>query len=162
MRSAKGWVLAGLCVLAATPGVAQVRLEKSHLVYVALQHDGGRLSDETQVRCDLAQGCNVAVRLRTREVDTVHLRVFAEDAGGFSVVPTGEDGEGKLATGRRSDVGWGPRKSAVVVIPVKPLKEAGEDEITMFGVVVREDLAPLAYVLVAVKELRAPDGLALH
>lgn len=162
MRSAMGWVLAGLCMLVAVPGEAQVRPEKSHLVYVARQHDDGGLSDEAQVRCDLAQGCNVAVRLRDRDVDTVHLRVFAEDTGGFSVIPTGEDREGNLAVGRRSDVGWGPRKSAAVIIPVRPLKDAGEDEITMFGIVVREDLAPLAHVLVAVKELRGPDGEAMN
>ena len=161
MRTGLEWWLAALAVWGMTPVCAQTRLEKSHLIYVARQHDDGRLTDETQVRCDLAQGCSVEIRLG-EAVDSVHLRVFAEDGGGFSVVPTGADHDGNLAIGRRCDVGWGPGSTAAALVPVKPLRAAREDEITMFGIVVREDLAPVAQILVAVKELRPFRPAATH
>lgn len=161
MRSNVVWFLAALATLAAVPSTAQTRVEKTHLVYVAREHDDGRLTDETQIRCDLALGCNVEIRLGA-EVASVHLRLFAEDGGGFSVVPTGSDPDGNLAIGRRCDVGWGPGRTAMALVPVRPLKPAGEDEVTMYGLVVREDMAPVAQIIVAVKELHPFSARTTH
>ena len=161
MRSMVVGVLAAAAALWAAPVLAQTRTEKSHLVYVARQHDDGRLTDETQIRCDLSLSCSVEIRLGA-EVASVYLRVFAEDGGGFSVVPTGSDQDGNQAIGRRCDVGWGPGRTAMAIVPVRPLKPAGENEVTMFGLVVREDLAPVAQIVVAVKELRPFSATATN
>jgi hypothetical protein len=162
MGATMGMILkVGLSVLLACGAPLSVQAqppEKPHLVYVALQADDGTLSQETQVRCDLTLACDVAVQLGMLDVETAHLRIFAEDGAGFSVVPTCADREGNQAIGRRRDVGWGPRQAAVAVVAIRPLRPADEDMVTMFGLVVRENLPPVAQVMIAVKALQPSSG----
>lgn len=149
-------VLSG--VLAAGPSVAaepKGSPDKPHLVYVGRMLEDGSLADETQVRCDLGGTCEIPVRLGRKDIESLILRIFAEDNGGFSIVPIGSDKDGNLAVGRRRDFGWGPAHSATATVLARPLKPAvDEDSIPLFGLAMREDAPAVATVVVAVKELR--------
>jgi hypothetical protein len=149
----------GLAVCLVAPVVAHAAepVPKPHLVYVALQREDGRIVEETQVRCDLALSCEVAVHIGHPQLDSMALRIFAEDRGGFSVVPTGSGRDGKSATGRRRDFGWGATRTAEGLIPARPLKPWENETLALFGVDMREDGPPFAHVIVAVKDLR-PSG----
>jgi hypothetical protein len=112
------------------------------------------VASERQVACDLARACEIVVPLGLSDLDRLHLRIFAEDGGGFSIVPIGADVDGHLAVGLRKDVACGSGRSSVATIPVRPLRPMPDDESSApFGVTMREDLPAVARVMVAVAEL---------
>jgi hypothetical protein len=141
------------------PAAAAMPAKPPHVVYVARMAPDGALTDETSVRCDLSQSCEVRLP-GPGGLDSVLVRVFAENSGGVSLFPILQDHDGRLAFGRRRDVAWGPQRSVNLTVAVRPMVRSDDDDgLSTFGVTTREDLPALATLVVAVKELERPAGL---
>jgi hypothetical protein len=143
------------------PAGAVTSSAKPYVVYVARVQDDGALADETSLRCDLTQSCEVRLPPPGAGLESMLVRLFAEDSGGISLFPILQDADGRLAFGRRRDVAWGPQRSVNVTVPVRPMgRSEDSDGMSAFGVTIREDLPPVATLLIAVKELERPQGIA--
>lgn len=143
------------------PAGATMPAGKPHVVYVARMQDDGALTDETSIRCDLTVACEVRLPAPGAGLDSMLVRLFAEDSGGVSLFPILQDEDGRLAFGKRRDVAWGPQRSVNLTVAVRPMVRSDDgDGLSTFGVTMREDLPPLATLLVAVKELERPQGIA--
>jgi hypothetical protein len=136
---------------AARPVPASAAAAPQHLVYVAALAADGTVTDERSIGCDLALPCEVVLPVGD---GTVMLRLFAEDASGVSLSPIVEDGDGRLARGRRQDIAWGRSRSIQATVPVRALAETGGDGLFDRGL--REDLPPHATLLVAVTQAASP------
>lgn len=133
----------------AKPAPASAAEAPEHLVYVAALGADGSVSGERSIGCDLRGPCEVVLPVGD---GAVMLRLFAEDEGGVSLAPIVEDGEGRLARGRRQDLAWGRGRSVQATVPVRALAAGGGDGLFDRGL--REDLPPRATLLVAVKAVR--------